>query len=287
MRKSNGAVIWLLFSGAAMGFALSLILASMLFLNYLIPIFILLVIAGYLTTRVIGRAGGEFSDKAKNYSIILEGFVIGIVFDLMRFRYDWLINVFKYIAIGTFFILMSFVLNRNLEKYSENYPNQETHLGILRPSILWILTGFNFALTINTIIEAYLGSGYFIGALPALVLFTVIVMFLSKAEYDLLDARSGVWVQLFTGAALGVGYDLAFFRVILWQDLLKLFVVSIILAITAGVIRMKKPAELGVGEVDIQLEDRKRKKKSKVVGEISLKSKSDSKSSSRKKKRRK
>ncbi|HUU76867.1 MAG TPA: hypothetical protein VMX55_00885 [candidate division Zixibacteria bacterium] len=293
MRRSNGGVIWLLLSGAAMGFALSLILASMLFLNYLIPVFILLVISGYLCARVIGRAGGEFSEKAKNYSILLEGFMFGVVFDLMRFRYDWVINIFKYIAIGSFFILISVVLKRNLGKYSEASPEDGPYLGLMRPSILYILAGLNLAITINTVTEAFMGSAYFIATLPLLALFAILVMIFAKADFDLLDDESGVWNQLFAGAALGFAYDLLLFRIILWQDLVKLFVVCLVFVITAIVIRMKAPTKLGVGEISLELEDKKSRKKSdsksKVVGEITLASKKsasgDSKKSSSRKKR--
>ena len=293
MKRSNGGVIWLLIAGATAGFALSLILASMLFLNYLIPIFILLVISGYLCARVIGKAGGEFSEKAKNYSIILEGFVFGIIFDLMRYRYDWLINIFKYLAIASFLVLIAVVLKRNLEKYKEGYPEEGPYLGLMRPSILYILAGVNFAITINTVVEAFMGSAYFIATLPLLVLFAVLVMIFAKADFDLLDNESGVWNQLFAGGAIGFAYDLFLFRELLWQDLVKLFVVCIIFTITAIVVRMKTPTKLGVGEISLELEDKKPRKstsKSKVVGEITLterKSRSEStKSSSRKKRSR-
>ena len=269
-----------------MGFVLSLVLSSMLYLNYLIPVFILLVISGYLCARVIGRAGGEFSEKAKNYSIILEGFMFGVVFDLMRFRYDWVINIFKYIAIGSFFILTSVVLKRNLVKYSESYPEDGPYLGIMRPSILYILAGLNLAITVNTVTEAFMGSGYFIATLPLLVLFAVLVMIFAKADFDLLDNESGVWNQLFAGATLGFAYDLLLFRVLLWQDIVKLFVVCLVFVITAIVIRMKAPTKLGVGEISLELEDKKPRKKSssksKVVGEITLSTKKSSKEDSTK-----
>ncbi|MFW9921690.1 MAG: hypothetical protein ACFFDW_00175 [Candidatus Thorarchaeota archaeon] len=283
LRRSNGGVIWLLISGAAMGFALSLILSSMLYLNYLIPVFILLVMGGYLTARVIGRGGGEFSENVKSYSIVLEGFIFGIVFDLMRYRYDWIINIFKYIAIGTFFILVSFVLKRNLDKYIADNPNDGPHLGLMRPSILWILVGMNFAITINSVIEAFLGSGYFIACMPLLVLFAILTMVFSKADFDLLQTESGTWTQLFAGATIGFVYDLALFRVLLWQDIIKLFVVCIIVVITGTVIRMKTPTKLGVGTVNLELDEKKdRKKKSNIVGEISLKPRTSGSESSKK-----
>ena len=276
-----------------MGFAMSLVLASLLYVQYMIPVFILLVISGYICGRVIGRSGGEFSDKTKSYALILEGIVFGVVFDLMRYRYDWLINIFKYIAIGTFFILFAIIYKRNLEKYSEENTDGP-YMALMRPSILYILAGTNFAISINSIVEAFMGSAYFLVLLGLMVLFGVLLMVFSKADFDLLSTDSGVWNQLFAGVLLGFAYDLMLFRVILWQDLAKLFIVCVMFAITATVIRMKTPTKMGVGDIDLELEPtktRKKEKGSKVVGEITLaekkpKSKSTKTSKKSSKKRR-
>ncbi len=269
MRNSNGGVIWLILSGAAVGFALSLILASMLFLQYLIPVFILLVISGFICARVIGRSGGEFSEDTKSYALILEGIIFGITFDLMRYRYDWMINIFKFIAIGTFFILFAIVYKRNLEEYTNNHPDDGPYMAIMRPSILYILVGCNFALAVNCIVEAFMGSAYFFVLLPLMVLFGVLLMFFSKADFDLLSTDSGVWNQLFAGMMLGFAYDLALFRVLLWQDIIKLFIVCMMFTITALFIRMKKPTKMGIGGISLESTKSKKKKSSSGV-EISF-----------------
>ena len=277
-----------------MGFALSLVLASMLYVQYMIPVFILLVISGFICGRVIGRSGGEFSEETKSYALILEGIVFGIVFDLMRYRYDWLINIFKFIAIGTFFILFAIIYKRNLEKYSEEHFDDGPHMAIMRPSILYILAGTNFAIAVNSIIEAFMGSSYFLVLMGFLVLFGVLLMVFSKADFDLLSTDSGVWNQLFAGALIGFAYDLALFRVILWQDIAKLFIVTVMFAITASVIRMKTPTKMGVGDIDLELQSSKSKKKGeKGPPQISFaekkpkkKSSTSSKKSSSSKKRR-
>ncbi|MHA1155055.1 MAG: hypothetical protein ACTSQK_03020 [Candidatus Heimdallarchaeota archaeon] len=271
MRSSNSGAIWLILSGVAVGFALSLILASILYLQYMIPIFILLVISGFICGRVIGRSGGEFSVDTKSYALILEGIIFGIVFDLMRYRYDWLINIFKYIALGTFFILFAVIYKRNLAEYSKDHFDDGPYFAIMRPSILYILAGCNFAIAINTIVEAFMGSSYFLVLLPLMVLFGVLLMIFTKADFDLLNTESGVWNQLFAGMMLGFAYDLALFRIILWQDIAKLFIVCLMFTVTALVIRMKKPTKMGVGDISLELESTKpRKKKSSVVGEITF-----------------
>lgn len=254
-----------------MGFALSLILASMLFLQYLIPIFILLVIGGLICARVIGRSGGEFSEDTKNYALILEGIIFGIVFDLMRFRYDWLINIFKFIALGTFFILFAVFYKRNLDEYTNDHLDDGPYMAIMRPSILYILAGCNFAIAINCIVEAFMGSSYFLVLLPLMVLFGVLLMIFSKADFDLLSTDSGVWNQLFAGIMLGFAYDLALFRVILSQDIAKLFIVCMMFLVTAFVIRKKIPTKMGIGGVSLDLESTKsRKKKTTSAREISF-----------------
>lgn len=255
----------------------------------MIPIFILLVISGFICGRVIGRSGGEFSVDTKSYALILEGIIFGIVFDLMRYRYDWLINIFKYIALGTFFILFAVIYKRNLAEYSKDHFDDGPYFAIMRPSILYILAGCNFAIAINTIVEAFMGSSYFLVLLPLMVLFGVLLMIFTKADFDLLNTESGVWNQLFAGMMLGFAYDLALFRVILWQDIAKLFIVCLMFTVTALVIRMKKPTKMGVGDISLELESTKpRKKKSSVVGEISFaekKPRSKSKKSTSKKRR--
>ena len=254
-----------------MGFALSLILASMLFLQYLIPIFILLVIGGLICARVIGRSGGEFSEDTKNYALILEGIIFGIVFDLMRFRYDWLINIFKFIALGTFFILFAVFYKRNLDEYTNDHLDDGPYMAIMRPSILYILAGCNFAIAINCIVEAFMGCSYFLVLLPLMVLFGVLLMIFSKADFDLLSTDSGVWNQLFAGIMLGFAYDLALFRVILSQDIAKLFIVCMMFLVTAFVIRKKIPTKMGIGGVSLDLESTKsRKKKTTSAREISF-----------------
>lgn len=255
-----------------MGFALSLVLASMLYVQYLIPIFILLVIGGYLCGRVIGRSGGEFSEHTKSYALVLEGIVFGIVFDLMRYRYDWIINIFKYIAIGTFFILFVVIYKRNLDQYSIDHLDDGPHFAIMRPSILYILAGCNFAIAINCVVEAFMGAAYFLVLTPLMILFAVLLMFFSNGDFDLLSTDSGVWNQLFAGIMLGFAYDLLLFRVIVVQDIIKLFVVCVIFALTAIVIRKKKPTKMGVGDITLELEPTKSRKKkaSSVVGEISF-----------------
>jgi hypothetical protein len=281
LRRPNGGVIWLLLAGAAMAFAFNLIASYFLMLRFMIASFIILVIGGYICARVIGQAGGEFSDKVKNYSIILEGFVFGLTFDLLRYRYDWFINVFKHIAIGTFFILIAMVLKRNLEKYEENHPADGPHLGLMRLPILYILAGLNFGLTLSSVFSAYLSSYYFIATLPILVGVAIFVMVSSKADHDLLSDESGLWQQLFAGGALGLTFDLIIFKIILWQDLLKLFIVFLIFVITGFVIRMKKATAIKTESMRIDFDKKKPGKKKKVVGTIELETKRKPKSTTK------
>lgn len=283
MRRPNGGVIWLLLAGAAMAFAFNQIASYFLMLRFMIASFIILVIGGYICARVIGQAGGEFSDKVKNYSIILEGFVFGMTFDLLRFRYDWFINVFKHIAIGTFFILIAMVLKRNLEKYEENHPADGPHLGIMRLPILYILAGLNFGFTLSSVFTAYLNSYYFIATLPILVGVAIFVMVSSKADHDLLSSESGLWQQLFAGGALGLVFDLILFKIVLWQDLLKLFVVFVIFVIIGFVIRIKEASAIKTDSMQVDFDSKKPKKKKKVVGTIELETKGKPKSSTKKK----
>ena len=273
MRRPNGGVIWLLLAGVAIAFAFNQVVGYFLQIKYFIPSFIILVLSGYITARVIGRAGGEFSEGVKSYSILLEGFTFGLVFDLIRMRYDWFINVFKHIAIGTFFILIAMVFKRNIEKYQEEHPKDGPHLGLMRLPILYILAGFCFALTINSITEAFLQNLYYIALLPFLVGIGVFVMITAKADFDLLDAESGPWQQLIAGGALGVTFDLIFFRVITGQNILSAFVVFAVFIITATVVRMKEATEIKPGGVKLDL---KSKKSKKVIGTIQLESKTSS-----------
>ncbi|NHJ39681.1 MAG: hypothetical protein FK731_06570 [Asgard group archaeon] len=284
MRRPNGGVIWLLLAGAAMAFAFNQMAYYFLTLRYMIASFIILVIGGYICARVIGQAGGEFSDKVKNYSIILEGFVFGMVFELLRFDYDFFINVFKYIAIGTFFILIAMVFKRNLEKYEEKHPADGPHLGIMRLSILYILAGLNFGLTISSVLTAYLNAYYFIASLPILVGVAIFVMVSSKADHDLLSSESGLWQQLFVGGALGLLFDLILFKIVIWQDLLKLFVVFVIFVITGFVIRMKEATAIKTDSRLIEFDSKKPSQKKKIVGSIELEPKSKSKITIAKKK---
>jgi len=276
LRRPNGGVIWLLLSGVAMAFAFNQIIAWFLAIQYYIPSFIILVLGGYICARVIGKVGGEFSEGAKSYSILLEGFMFGIAFDLMRIRYDWFINVFKYIAVGTFFILIAMVFKRNLEKYTDQNPKDGPHLGLMRLPVLYILAGINFGLVVCSITEAFLSSMYFIALLPFLLGIGIFVMITSKANYDLLENESGAWQQLLAGGAIGVTYDLMMFRVVVWQDLLKVFVIFAIFVITASVIRMKEATIIKSRGVRLDMDSKKAKKSKKVVGSIQLTSKKSS-----------
>ncbi|NHJ33541.1 MAG: hypothetical protein FK732_11840 [Asgard group archaeon] len=287
MRRPNGGVIWLLIAGVAMGFAFDIVVSYYLLFRSLIPSFIILVLCGILCSRVIGKAGGEFSEEAKSYSIILVGFMFGIAIDLFRVRYHWYINVFKYIALGTFFVLVSVFLKRNLETYLEEHPTDGPHLGIFRPSILYILSGLCFAIAINVVIETYLFNLFFIATLPIIIAILILVSILAKADFDLLDDQSGVWSQILSGAAIGIAYDLVF-RVIIWQDLIKLVVIFGMVVITASVVRMKQATRIDTRGTRLDLDTKKpKKKKGKVVGTIDLtprdpKKKSTSKKSSQK-----
>ncbi|NHJ86019.1 MAG: hypothetical protein FK734_11195 [Asgard group archaeon] len=275
MSKSNRGVIWLLLAGALMGLAFNEIVAFFMGLTYMIPSFILLVISGYMCARVIGRAGGEFSPHAKSYSLLLEGFVFGLAFDMMRFRYDWFINVFKYIAIGTSFILIAIMFKRNVEKFTEQHPKEEPQLGFMRGSILYIIAGFCFALTVNSVVVAFLNFLFFAATLPLLLAIAIFVMITAKPNYTLLDDESGVWYQLLAGGMLGLMYDLIIFRVIVWQDLLKIFVVFAIFLITASVTRMKESSAISSEGIQLDL-DSKKTKKGKVVGSITVEQKTES-----------
>ncbi|MGC9780135.1 MAG: hypothetical protein HZR80_12900 [Candidatus Heimdallarchaeota archaeon] len=283
MRRPNGGVIWLLIGGAIMAITFSEIMAFFFNVQYLIAAFIILIISGYICARVIGRVGGEFSAGAKSYSILLVGFVFGMAFDLMRFRYDWIINVFKYIAIGTFFILIAVVYKRNLEKYTDQNPTDGPHLGLMRLSILYIITGFSFAMSVNSIVEAFLGSIFFVATLPFLVAIAIFIMITAKADYDLLDDRSGIWNQMLAGGALGIAYDLILFRVYVTQDLLKMFIVFGIFMITASVVRMKEATRISPEGIQLDLKQTKTKKKSKEVGSITITKKKSSQSTTSKK----
>jgi hypothetical protein len=283
LRRPNGGVIWLLLAGAAMAFAFNQIASYFLLLRFMIPSFIILVLGGYICARIIGQVGGEFSAGAKNYSIILEGFVFGMVFDLLRFRYDWFINVFKYIAIGAFFILIAMVFKRNLDKYKEEHPNDGPHLGLMRLPILYILAGVNFGLTASSVMFAFLDSLYFIASLPLLVGVAIFIMVSAKANHDLLDDESGVWQQIFAGVALGITIDLMLFKIITWQDLLKLFVIFVIFGVTALVIRMKEATVIKSDKADLKLASKKSGKK--IVGTITLEPRKSAKSSTTRKKK--
>ncbi|NHJ49919.1 MAG: hypothetical protein FK733_19155 [Asgard group archaeon] len=268
MRRPNGGVIWLLIAGAAMAFAFNQIASYFLLLRFMIPSFIILVLGGYICARVIGQVGGEFSAGAKGYSIILEGFVFGLAFDLLRFRYDWFINVFKHIAIGAMFILMAMVFKRNLEKYTDKHPTDGPHLGLMRPSFLYIMAGINFGFTISSVFSAFLNSFYFIGTLSITACVAIFIMIFSKGDYDLLESDSGVWQQLLAGGVFGFIIELIFFKIITWQDLLKLFVVFVIVAVTGFVIRNKEATLIKTDRKGIKLDPKKSKKR--VVGSIEL-----------------
>ncbi|HUT81121.1 MAG TPA: hypothetical protein VMZ29_07955 [Candidatus Bathyarchaeia archaeon] len=276
MRRPNGGVIWLLLSGVAMAFAFNQIVSWFLALQYYIPSFIILVLSGYITARVIGRVGGEFSTGAKSYSILLEGFMFGMAFDLMRIRYDWFINIFKYIAIGSFFILIAMVYKRNLEKYAEQSPKDGPHLGLMRLPILYIIAGASFGLVICSIVEAFLNSLFFIALLPFLLLVSIFVMITAKANNDLLDSQSGVWQQLLAGGMLGITYDLLLFRVLVWQDLLKAFIIFAIFVITASVVRMKEATIIKSEGIRLDFDSKKTTKPKKVVGSIDLQKRTSS-----------
>lgn len=268
MKRPNGAVIWLLLAGAMMGFSLSLIFAYFLQGLYLIPVFIILVIAGYLTARMIGKAGGELSEEAKSFAIILEGLVIGIAFDLIRLRHDWIINIFKYVALGSFFVLIALALRRNLEDYQEE-KGKELQLGIMRPSVLFIFAGFSFAIGVAAIAEAFLFSGYYIPLLILLAACGLAAVITSSPDYNLLQEESSTWYQIMAGATMGVAFDLVIFRVVLWQDLLKLTVACLVFAVTAMVIRMKEPTTMPGEEEGFKLEfagkkDSKKKSRSRL-----------------------
>jgi len=276
LRRPNGGVIWLLLSGVAMAFAFNQIVSWFLALQYYIPSFIILVLSGYITARVIGRVGGEFSTGAKSYSILLEGFMFGMAFDLMRIRYDWFINIFKYIAIGSFFILIAMVYKRNLEKYAEQSPKDGPHLGLMRLPILYIIAGASFGLVICSIVEAFLNSLFFIALLPFLLLVSIFVMITAKANNDLLDSQSGVWQQLLAGGMLGITYDLLLFRVLVWQDLLKAFIIFAIFVITASVVRMKEATIIKSEGIRLDFDSKKTTKPKKVVGSIDLQKRTSS-----------
>ncbi|MEA2071362.1 MAG: hypothetical protein U9O98_08735 [Asgard group archaeon] len=281
MRRQNGAVIWLLLSGFVMGFALSVILGYMLALYSLIPVFLILVIGGYICARVIGKAGGELSVDAKSYSIILEGLVFGLTFELMRLRPDVFINIFKGIAIGSLYILMAIVLNRNLEQYQERKKVSTLELGIMRPSIMYIFAGFGFASTINALTQFFLGSSFFIVTLIVLIATGSVVAFTSKSEYDLLEKESGMWTQLFAGGTLGIAYDLIFFRITFIQDLIKLIAVCLLVGVLGFVVRIKD-TETKVESEGIKLElapKKSKKTQSRVAKEPSSRKKKSSSSS--------
>jgi len=270
VRRPNGGVIWLLIAGAALAFGFNQVVAYLLQVKFFIPSFLLLVLSGYVVARILGRVGGEFSVGAKSYSILLEGFVFGMAFDLLRMRYDWIINIFKHIAIGTFFILIALAFKSNLEKYTEQNPKDGPHLGLMRVSFLYIFAGVSFGFTINSLVEAFLQDLYLMALLPFLLTVAILVMVTAKADYDLLSDKSSTWQQLFAGGALGVTLDLLLFKVVMWRDLLNVFVIFGIFVITASVIRMKEATAISPGGMAIDLPAKKGKKKKKVVGTIEL-----------------
>ena len=159
----------------------------------------------------------------------------------------------------------------------------------MRPSILYILVGLNFAVAINVLAEAFLFSVYYIPLLILLAATGVFVIISSKADFDLLDEQSGMWAQIAAGATLGVAYDLIFFRVIIWLDLVKLFVAFLVFAITGFVVRMKKPTVMTATGDGVQLElassSTKKTTKTRTSGTVSRK-KTSSKSRSPTKKKR-
>ncbi|MBD3192256.1 MAG: hypothetical protein GF308_16575 [Candidatus Heimdallarchaeota archaeon] len=284
MKRPNGAVIWLLLAGAMMGFSLSLICAYFLQGGmYLIPVFLILVVAGYLTARMIGKAGGELSERAKSFAIILEGLVLGVAFDLIRLRHDWIINIFKYIALGSFFVLIALSLRRNLEDYLDETGGSELHLGIMRPSILFILAGFSFAIGIASIAESFLFSGFYIPLLILLAVGGLASVMTANPDYNLLQEEASTWYKLMAGATMGIAYDLVIFRVVLWQDLLKLTVACLVFAITAMVIRMKESTKMTSSDekgITLEFAD---KKESKQKGRSRFSKTSRRKKSSKKK----
>ena len=86
-----------------------------------------------------------------------------------------------------------------------------------------------------------------------------------------MENESGVWHQIFSGAAIGIAYDLIMFRVIIWQDLIKLVVVFAMFIITGSIIRMKQATRVDTRGTRLDLDARKtKKKKGKVVGTIDL-----------------
>jgi len=275
LKHSNGAILWLLLTGLGLGFAFSIILAYFLQVYALIPLIVVFAVSGYLTVRIIGKAGGEFSSKAKIYSVILVGFIVGIAFDMIRLRNDWLLDTFKYIALGGLAILFAMVYKRNLEKYEDAYPGDGPHLGILRVPVLYLFAGANFALVIVTLMEYFLGTFYFYAQLPLLIGVCVFLMFTVKGEHDLLHKDGSHWTQLFSGAALGIGFELMFFNILYSIDLLELLIVCVIFLITASVIRMKSDVETDSGGIDLKLASKKEKKPtSRITGNYSLRKKS-------------
>ena len=275
LKHSNGAILWLLLTGLGLGFAFSLILAYFLQVYALIPLIVVFAVSGYLAARIIGKAGGEFSTKAKTYSVILVGFIVGIAFDMIRLRYDWLLDTFKYIAIGGLAILFAMVYKRNLEKYEEAYPGDGPHLGILRVPVLYLFAGANFALVICTLAEYFLLTFYFYVELPLLLGVCVFLMFTVKGEHDLLHKDGSHWTQLFAGAALGIAFELMFFNIVMSIDLLELLVVSVMFTITAFVIRMKSDVETDSDGINLELASKKKKKPtSRITGNYSLRKKS-------------
>jgi hypothetical protein len=275
LKRSNGAVLWLLLTGVGLGFAFSIILAYFLQVYSLIPLIIVFAVSGYLTARIIGKAGGEFSSKAKIYSNILVGFLVGIAFDMIRLRYDWLLDTFKFIALGGLAILFAMVYKNNLQKYEDAYPGDGPHLGIFQVPILYLFAGANFALVIVTLAEYFLGTFYFYAELPLLLGVCVFLMFTAKGEHDLLHKDGSHWTQLFSGAALGIGYELMFFNIVYSIDLLELLVVCIIYVITAAVIRLKSDVETDPGGINLELESKKEKKPTtRITGNYSMRKKS-------------
>jgi hypothetical protein len=285
VKKKNAALIWLLLAGIAMGFSLSLIAAYFLGFYFLIPVFILMVICGYLTSRLIGRAGGELNENAKSFSIILEGFVFGLAIDLFRLRFDYIIDVFKYIALGSSFVLMAMTLKRHYETYLEEHSG-ELHPVIMRKSVLYLLAGLNFAITVNCLVAAFLNFNYYIPLLVGIIGLGVYLVFSSKAEHDLLASETRTWTQLFAGVTIGFAYDLLVFRGLIWQDILKLVVVTLTFGVIGHLIRSKDEEHEAMTSsegIKLELASKKEQQKSRVAKRRGSRK---SKSSKRKKKKK-
>jgi hypothetical protein len=271
LRRTNNANIWLLVTGGLMGFAFSLITAYFLGELFLIADFVLLVIVGITSTILIGRTGGEFSEETGPFAIVFEGLVLGLTFDLLRLRFEWIINLFRGIALGSLFVVMAWSLRRSLAKYTENNPTDGPYLGFMRESFLFILGGFCFATSVNSLSQYFLSRNFFIATLIVLIASAIYVMFSASGDTDLFSSDSGVWHQLFVGASLGLIYELIFVRSFLWQDLLKMFVVFMVTTLTAFIVRGKSSTQLDSSGIQLELSSKKPKKQKKVIGDVSPK----------------